>query len=94
MPHKKSQFNVQAFKNWINIQLKRTDSEATEIYKKALCNALEHVLRECNHDIEFDYTYWKETGYMEWMKAGEPGGDQKQTYILGPSGQEYNRTYS
>jgi hypothetical protein len=93
MPHKKNGFTVQDFKDWVNTQLKRTDPEATDEYKKALCHALEHVLKACNHAVEFDYTYWKETGYLEWMKAGEPGGDQKQTFILGPSGQEYNRTY-
>jgi hypothetical protein len=94
MRNKKSQFKVQEFKDWVNLNLKRTDDEATDNFKKGLCEALEHVLRECNFDIEYDYNYWKETGYMQWMKAGEPQGDQKQMYILGPSGQEYNRTYS
>jgi hypothetical protein len=93
MPHKKSQFKVQELKEWANQKLKRTDDEATDAYKKGICDLLEYVLRQCNWDVEFDYNYWIETGYMQWMKDGEPQGDKKQEYILGPSRQEYNRTY-
>ena len=94
MRNKKTQFKVEDFKALANELLKQQDAAATDAYKKGVCELLERVLRKCNREIEYDYTYWKESGYMQWMQDGEPEvADKKQKYILGPSGQEYNRTY-
>jgi len=96
MPHTKLQFKVADFLAFVNTELKRTDASATDDYKKGLCTALEKVLKTCNWGVSFDYNYWKEKGYIEWQQAGSPSGSEedKKQYLLGPTGQEYNRNYS
>jgi hypothetical protein len=91
---KKNAFTVQDFKDWINTQLKEAPDNASDEFKKGLCAALEHVLTTCKWDIEFVYTYWTEQGLIEFQQAGCPKGENtKQQFVLGPSGQEYNRQY-
>lgn len=92
---KQNHFKVQDFKAWVNEQLKETSDEVTDEFKKGLCEALEQVLKQCHWDIEFTYNYWVERGLIEFQQAGSPstGTNTKQQFILGPSGQEYNRNY-
>lgn len=94
MAAKKAHYKVQTLKEWTNHELQRSDDQATDDFKKGLCTVLEKVLRDCNYDISYTYNYWDEKGYIEWQQAGSPtGNDQKKTYLLGPTGQEYNRHY-
>jgi hypothetical protein len=91
---KKNAFPVQDFKTWVNTQLQQAPEIASDEFKKGLCMALEHVLKTCNYDVEFSYNYWTEQGLIEFQQAGSPTGENlKQQFVVGPSGQEYNRTY-
>lgn len=86
-------FNIQEFKEYINHQLKRTDSFANDSFKAGLCTALEHVLHNANSYKGYNQNYWIEKGCQEWQKNGEPDFPEKDTYIYGPKNEKYNRLY-
>lgn len=93
MAHKKNTFKVQEFKAYINDQLKRTDTYANDNFKAGLCIALEHILKQCNCYEGYNDNYWLEKGAEEWLRAGEPDFPEKNQFIYGPTGQQYNRIY-
>ena len=90
---KKKTFNVDAFKEYVNKQLARVDEFATEAFKAGLSLSLQEVLMRSGNYQGFNYIYWNERGGKEWHDAGEPDFPEKDKYLYGEGGHEYNRTY-
>ena len=90
---KKKTFKVDEFKNYVNEQLARTDEFANKEFKAGLCVALGTVLMKSNNYEGFNYNYWNEKGWKEWRNAGEPDFPEKNKYLYGEGGHEYNRHY-
>jgi hypothetical protein len=85
--------NVEDFKQWVNQQLERTDNFADDKFKAGLCSAVEHVLQTANRYHGYTDNNWIRTGYQEWLAAGQPDYPDKDKYVYGPTGQQYNRHY-
>jgi len=93
MPQRKT-FKIEVFKEYVNKQLERTDDFATQKFKAGLCLALEEVLFRTGNYNGYNYNYWIKKGFKEWQEAGEPGFPEKNKYLYGKGGHEYNRFYS
>jgi len=74
-----------------NKQLTRDDLSKSE--KRAICEILETILFKTENYSGFNYNYWLSVGCNQWRDAGEPSFPEKEKYILGPSGDEWNRHY-
>lgn len=81
--------NVEMFKTWANEQLKRQDEFATQEFKAGICIGVERVLHDSGNYKGYNNTYWLETGFALWNKAGQPDFPEKNKYI----GAEYDRVY-
>lgn len=97
---KRKSFEVEAFKKFVNEQLKRTDEHAmTGNFKSALCVALGEVLHKSGNYNGFMHLYWDERGCSEWRANGcTEVWSEKKLYILGSTdskykGDEYARRY-
>ena len=98
---KKSTFDVQKFKDYVNEQLARTDDFAvlTEGFKSGMCTALERVLFDTGNYQGYQNLYWQEIGYNAWVEAGKPEEwDLKKKFIVGLintkyGGSDYARKY-
>lgn len=100
MSRKKKTFEVEKFKEYVNIQLARTDEYATEEFKSGLCIALQEVLHRTGNYNGFNDLYWLETGFNEWRTIGKETEDweEKKKYIYGSPcskyrGSKYARRY-
>lgn len=75
----------------LNKQLSRED--LTSVEKRAISEVLEDILHKTDNYSGFNYRYWSSVGCNEWRDAGEPDFPEKEKFILGPSGDEFNRFY-
>lgn len=99
MSRTKKTFEVEKFKEYVNIQLARTDEHADTRFKSGLCIALEEVLHKTGNYHGFSYCYWDEKGWKDWYDNGKTEvWEEKKKYVLGTSetkyrGCEYARKY-
>ena len=99
MGKSKKTFDVETFKQYVNSQLERTDEFANESFKSGLCVALEETLHKTGNYKGFNHLYWNETGFKDWVNAGQPEDwETKKVFILGDKsskyrGNEYARRY-
>ena len=82
--------NVEKLKSILNKRLR--DLTIPQEIKRGYCASLELILHESGNYKGFQYCYWDEQGFKEWQAAGEPGGKEKNQYIVGNFG-EYSRFY-
>ena len=56
--------------------------------RQTLITFVSAMLMEANRYEGFNYTYWLEKGYQEWVAVGSPDYSYgtKDPYIYGPSG--------
>jgi|ERR1035437_3652697 hypothetical protein len=87
---KKATFEVDTFRRYVNDQLQRTDSEATDDFKNGMCLALERILHGSDCYRGFNYLYWLKGGCDEWTNAGQPDFPEKDKFIYGEKGSKYN----
>lgn len=92
-PKPKKTFRITEFVSYVNSQLKRTNEPTNDSYKEGMCDLLEHILHLNNAYNGYNHNYWLEQGFQEWITAGRPDFPEKNKFIYGPSGQEYNRKY-
>jgi hypothetical protein len=99
MARKKKTFDVLSFKDYVNIQLARTDEFATDEFKSGLCIALHEVLHKTGNYNGFQYLYWAEKGWQDWYNSGQTEvWSEKKVFIYGTPdskyrGSEYARKY-
>ena len=88
---KRKSFDVETFKDYVNIQLSRTDKHATEEFKSGLCIALEQVLHRTGNYKGFNDLYWLEIGWNEWRTIGNETEDweKKKLFIYGTPDSKY-----
>ena len=84
-------FSVKKFKESINLKLTLPTLSAE--CKAGLCQALESVLIETGNYKGYNFIYWLEKGCDEWREAGFPGSPEKEKFIYGPGGSEWDRVY-
>jgi len=90
MSRKKKTFEVEKFKEYVNIQLARTDEHADDKFKSGLCIALEYMLHKTGNYKGFNYLYWVETGFADWWKNGKTEiWEEKKKYIVGTPDTKY-----
>ena len=94
MKTKKRNATLKALVNRANDYLECSKDEEKE-GRKMLFSFVEQMLMEAGCYQGFNYLYWLNQGYAEWMKAGQPnsipGEKPEQSYpqdkyIYGPSG--------
>ena len=61
--------------------------------KKGICTLIEKTLLEHNSYRGFNYSYWINGGYDQWIKDGQPDFPEKEKYITDNKKKEYNRIY-
>jgi hypothetical protein len=91
LTYQQDNVNVDDFKEWTNQQLKSVDFN--DKHKAALCITIEHILLAAHHYKGYNDNYWVQKGCREWFAAGQPEGEEKNKYMYGPTGQQYNRHY-
>ena len=64
----------------------------THLERKALCTVIETVLHETGNYEGYNYNYWLDVGFDEWLADGEPEKD-KGKYLYGETGDYLNRRY-
>jgi hypothetical protein len=91
MSRKKKTFDVLAFKEYVNIQLARTDEHATEDFKCGLSVALGEVLHRTGNYNGFTHLYWNEIGWQEWRTIGKETEiwEEKKLFIYGTPDSKY-----
>ena len=91
MARTKKTFDVETFKDYVNIQLSRTDEHATEDFKSGFCVALEQVLHKSGNYKGYQDLYWEETGWNEWRTIGNQTEDweEKKKFIYGAPDSKY-----
>ena len=56
---------------------------------KDVCLLIETLLHETGNYAGYNYVYWNNQGYQEWVAAGKPEGVEKTKYY----GPEWKRIY-
>jgi len=90
MAKAKKTVKVEEIKSRINNLLAREN--LSQNTKSIHCSILESILMDTNNYQGFNHIYWSKQGYEEWMKAGKPGDETKNQFIIGNLG-EYARSY-
>ncbi len=90
---------VLLFLEMMNEQI--ADKMFTSEERRILCGCLENILSKSGNYAGFNYNYWlgkdandENSGVNQWRKAGEPDFPEKEKFILGPTGDEWNRCYA
>ena len=76
---------IQRYLNAVNALLAQKD--VPQEVKRHASSDIEKVLFEEKLYAGFNYTYWLDRGYSEWIEAGKP--DDNRKYL----GAEYDRFY-
>jgi len=70
-------FSVEKFKDYVNAQMKRTDTGMTNEVRDGLDLALNEVLHSTGNYHGFQYVDWDEGGYQQWVDDGKPEDNTK-----------------
>jgi len=90
---KRKTMNVNQIIDEANKHLARTDDGATQEFKIGVAVLLERILHNTGNYEGYNHNYWLKQGFKEWQDAGEPDFPEKNKYIYGPDGGEYDRVY-
>tara|TARA_Y100000310_G_C19988018_1_gene492835 strand:+ start:241 stop:495 length:255 start_codon:yes stop_codon:yes gene_type:complete len=82
---KRKTFKVAELKASANEILANED--ISEEYKSGVCRLLTDVLLKTDNYNGFNFKYWLDKGYAEWVEAGSPSDNS--TYL----GKEFTRHY-
>jgi len=61
--------------------------------KQGICDMIEFILHETGNYSGYSYNHWKSGGFKAWCRAGKPEGPEKDKFMYGPKGTEWDRCY-